>query len=86
MTKPSPKPAPPSSTKPAPAAPADPGASAACDDDTHYVNTKGNCVLRPVKAASAPAGATAKCGDGTYSSSQSRSGTCSRHGGVAEWL
>ena len=71
-------------SKPAPAS--NVGSSVACDDDTHYVNAKGNCVLRPVKAASAPEGATAKCNDGTYSSSQSRSGTCSRHGGVAEWL
>jgi hypothetical protein len=33
-----------------------------------------------------PSGATAKCKDGTYSKSQHRSGTCSSHGGVAEWL
>jgi hypothetical protein len=33
-----------------------------------------------------PTGATAKCKDGTYSKSQHRSGTCSSHGGVAEWL
>jgi hypothetical protein len=33
-----------------------------------------------------PAGATAKCKDGTYSKSAHRSGTCSSHGGVAEWL
>jgi hypothetical protein len=33
-----------------------------------------------------PTGATAKCKDGTYSKSQHHSGTCSRHGGVAEWL
>jgi len=33
-----------------------------------------------------PTGATAKCKDGTYSKSQHRSGTCSKHGGVAEWL
>lgn len=58
----------------------------ACDEGTHYVNSSGNCVLRPVAAPSAPAGATAKCGDGTYSSSQHRQGTCSRHGGVATWL
>lgn len=32
-----------------------------------------------------PAGATAQCKDGTYSHSKSRSGTCSRHGGVAKW-
>jgi hypothetical protein len=29
---------------------------------------------------------TARCKDGTMSYSQHRSGTCSRHGGVAEWL
>jgi hypothetical protein len=34
----------------------------------------------------APAGATAVCRDGSYSYSQHRSGTCSRHGGVGRWL
>jgi hypothetical protein len=33
-----------------------------------------------------PPGATARCRDGTYSYSQHRQGTCSHHGGVAEWL
>jgi hypothetical protein len=33
-----------------------------------------------------PTGATAKCKDGTYSKSQHHTGTCSHHGGVAEWL
>lgn len=33
-----------------------------------------------------PTGATALCNDGTYSFSQTRSGTCSHHGGVAVWL
>jgi hypothetical protein len=33
-----------------------------------------------------PSGASALCRDGTYSYSASRSGTCSHHGGVAEWL
>ena len=32
-----------------------------------------------------PNGATAKCRDNTYSKSAHRSGTCSRHGGVAQW-
>jgi hypothetical protein len=36
--------------------------------------------------AKAPKDATAICNDGTYSYSQSRSGTCSHHGGVKEWL
>jgi hypothetical protein len=34
----------------------------------------------------APPGATARCRDGTYSYAQHRSGTCSHHGGVAQWL
>ena len=33
-----------------------------------------------------PPGATARCNDGTYSYSQTHSGTCSHHGGVAQWL
>ena len=37
-------------------------------------------------AGTAPPGATALCRDGTYSYSQHRSGTCSHHGGVAQWL
>ncbi len=40
----------------------------------------------PIQSASPPAGATAHCRDGSWSFSQSRSGTCSRHGGVAKWL
>lgn len=33
-----------------------------------------------------PAGATALCRDGTYSFSATHSGSCSHHGGVAQWL
>ena len=33
-----------------------------------------------------PNGATAKCRDGSMSFSAHRSGTCSRHGGVAQWF
>lgn len=58
---------------------------ATCDSD-HFRNVDGRCVQRPTKAPSAPAGATARCRDGTYSFSQHRQGTCSHHGGVAEWL
>ena len=36
-------------------------------------------------AAAGPDGATAKCRDGSLSHSAHRSGTCSRHGGVAQW-
>jgi hypothetical protein len=59
--------------------------SATCGAES-YVNVRGRCVHRPMRANRAPAGATAKCRDGTYSFSQSRRGTCSWHGGVAEWL
>ena len=34
----------------------------------------------------APGKATARCRDGSMSYSQHRSGSCSRHGGVAAWL
>lgn len=51
-----------------------------------YINSAGNEVARPCPANNVPAGATARCGDGTYSYSQSRRGTCSHHGGVAQWL
>jgi hypothetical protein len=56
-----------------------------CPNGT-YVNTAGNVVCSPYAASSTPAGATAQCVDGTYSFSQSHSGTCSHHGGVASWL
>lgn len=49
-------------------------------------------VTKPATAAATrpmagmPTGATARCKDGTYSMSKTRSGTCSQHGGVANWL
>src|SRR3954468_12527879 len=43
-------------------------------------------VSGPVARADAPPGATARCNDGTFSFSQTHSGTCSHHGGVAAWL
>jgi Protein of unknown function (DUF3761) len=51
-----------------------------------YVNAAGNTVCKPEESPTQPAGATARCEDGTYSFSESRSGTCSHHGGVAQWL
>jgi hypothetical protein len=51
-----------------------------------YTNSRGHCVHRPEHANRAPAGASARCRDGTYSFSESRRGTCSWHGGVAQWL
>jgi len=55
-------------------------------NDNYYINVDGNEVHSPAYSDSVPAGATAKCRDGTYSFSQHRSGTCSHHGGVAQWL
>lgn len=56
-----------------------------CPNGT-YTNTAGNEVCRPYEAPTAPAGASALCKDGSYSFSQTRSGTCSGHGGVSQWL
>jgi hypothetical protein len=70
----------------APSAPvAKPSIPVNCSNGT-YVNAAGNTVCSPYESPSAPVGATARCGDSSYSFSQSRSGTCSRHGGVAQWL
>ncbi len=65
------------------AAPA-PTADLSCPNGT-YVNSVGNTVCSPYASSSIPAGATAQCRDGSYSFSQSRSGTCSHHGGVSVW-
>jgi len=54
-------------------------------NDNTYVNVDGETVHSPAHASSIPAGASAKCRDGTYSFSRHRQGTCSHHGGVAEW-
>lgn len=56
-----------------------------CSNGT-YVNSAGNTVCKPEESSTVPAGATAECEDGTYSFSESRSGTCSHHGGVRRWL
>ena len=67
----------------APAAPAAPAAAPAAQ-------AKSSTASKSAPTAKAgntdPTGATAKCKDGTYSKSQHHSGTCSSHGGVAEWL
>jgi Protein of unknown function (DUF3761) len=62
------------------------GRGSLCDESTHYVNSDGACVPRPIAATAPPPGATAKCVDGEYSFSKHRQGTCSGHGGVAQWL
>ncbi len=51
-----------------------------------YVNVDGVRVPSPVFSDKKPEGATARCRDGSYSFSQHRQGTCSHHGGVAEWF
>lgn len=62
-----------------------PAGQVECTNGT-YVNAAGNTVCKPEESPTQPAGATARCGDGTYSFSESRSGTCSHHDGVTEWL
>jgi hypothetical protein len=54
----------------------------------HYKNKDGQEVHSPSRSKSgkAPQGASAQCRDGSYSFSAHRSGTCSRHGGVAAWM
>ena|GEM_PF-795434 len=69
-------------------APSSQQSSTNLSNDNTYINSDGNTVQSPAYSTdnSVPAGATAQCGDGTYSFSQHHSGTCSHHGGVAEWL
>lgn len=57
-------------------------------NDNYYTNVNGNTVHSPAYSTDGdvPYGASARCRDGTYSFSQNRRGTCSHHGGVAEWL
>jgi hypothetical protein len=57
------------------------------DNHQSYRNHDGQIVHSPAHSRSGaiPDGATAQCRDGTWSFSRHRSGTCSRHGGVAAW-
>lgn len=77
-----PAPAPAPTPQPQAATPAPSPASPSPSGDG-YTNVDGNYINSP---SSNPAGATALCNDGTYSYSQHHSGTCSYHGGVAQWL
>jgi len=49
-------------------------------------STPTTIIYVPTIISDHPAGASAICQDGTYSYSQNRRGTCSHHGGVAQWL
>lgn len=62
--------------KPAPTARAAPAPRAAPPPRAAPANTA---------SAAGPSGATAKCRDGSYSHSVHHSGSCSRHGGVAQF-
>jgi hypothetical protein len=57
-----------------------------CTSNGTSVNRKGQPAQRPENCSAPPKGATAQCRDRSYSFSQSRRGTCSHHGGVAQWL
>jgi hypothetical protein len=58
------------------------------DRHGYYTNSTGHEVHQPAKSLNSaiPNGASARCRDGDYSFSEHHSGTCSGHGGVAEWL
>ncbi len=51
----------------------------------YYVNEDGQTIHRPVCATTHQSGETAICNDGSHSFSRHHAGTCSHHGGVAEW-
>lgn len=59
----------------------------ACSSGT-YQNVDGQCISdeQAPTGSGPPAGATAICRDGDYSFSRHRTGTCSGHQGVSEWL
>lgn len=64
-----------------------PGATPAppAEKQRHAPNPKSELTTKPPVAPDGSK-ATARCQDGTYSRSSHHSGTCSGHGGVAEWL
>jgi hypothetical protein len=61
-------------------------AGSAHAESDYYRNVSGHRVHRPMHSNHAPAGATAHCRDGAYFFTEHHSGTCSHHGGVADWL
>jgi hypothetical protein len=76
----------PETLTPTPTASQQPSQPSDLSNDSHYKNSDGNTVHSPAYSNAVPAGATAQCRDGSYSFSQHRQGTCSHHGGVAQWL
>jgi hypothetical protein len=74
----------PAAAAPAAAAPA--AAAAAAAPAAAKSSTASKSAPTAATSNTDPTGATAKCKDGTYSKSQHHSGTCSSHGGVAQWL
>ncbi len=72
-----------------PAAPAAPMAAKSAASTTN-LQPVGNAAATAAKAPDAGdtvrANATAKCKDGSFSMSKQHSGSCSRHGGVAQFL
>lgn len=69
-------------------APSSPQSNTQLSNDNYYTNVDGERVHSPAYTPdnSVPPGASARCRDGTYSFSKNRRGTCSHHGGVAQWL
>lgn len=88
--KPAPAPAPAPPPAPAPAAaPAPAPAPAPAAAPTASTTTASAPTAHTSSSKSEnndPTGATAKCKDGLYSHAAHRTGACSRHGGVAQWL
>ncbi|MCW2690871.1 MAG: hypothetical protein JWR37_5761 [Mycobacterium sp.] len=64
------------------AAPAPTARADECGPGEYWSSAHQTCVESPDSSNS---GVTAICGDGSDSHSLSHSGTCSRHGGVAQW-
>jgi len=51
----------------------------------YYLNAEGQQVHRPECVTTHQPGETAICNDGSHSFSKRHAGTCSHHGGVAQW-
>jgi hypothetical protein len=75
----------PAKTSPAPASSAPTKTTTASPTPTTTTSTSSGSVAGKSETTD-PTGAIAKCKDGLYSHSKTHTGTCSRHGGVAQWL